>query len=73
MGPMRRLIEERADGDILIVGDRPETDIALAGQDWQSALVLTGVTAAAPADDADHRPSIVLESITDLPEALSGG
>lgn len=68
--PMRRLIEERARGGILMVGDRLETDIALAGNDWQSALVLSGVTQAAPGSDATYRPSVVIESIAELPGLL---
>ena len=68
--PMRRLIEAIAPGPILMVGDRLETDIAFAGDDWLSALVLTGVTTDAPGPDAEHRPSVVLASIVDLPGAL---
>lgn len=50
---MRTLIERTyPDGPIWMVGDRPDTDIALAnGPRWRSILVLTGVTTAA--DDAE--------------------
>lgn len=43
---MREVIESRVpDGDIWMIGDRPETDIALAsGRRWRSILVMTGVT-----------------------------
>lgn len=43
---MRRFIEERSlPGIIWMVGDRPDTDLALAdGERWRGALVLTGVT-----------------------------
>lgn len=70
--PMRRLVRRlAADGPILVIGDRLETDIAMAEvEGWWSALVLTGVETAAPGTDAAHRPSIVLDSIADLPEAL---
>ncbi|MGA7272024.1 MAG: HAD-IIA family hydrolase [Acidimicrobiia bacterium] len=55
---MRRLIEERCPpGTIWMIGDRPDTDLALAAWPrWRSILVLTGVTASAegvsPAPDA---------------------
>lgn len=50
---MRRLIESRLpDGPIWMVGDRPDTDIALAaGPRWRSVLVLTGVTTDASTAD----------------------
>ena len=67
---MRKLVEQRATGGILMVGDRPETDIALAGSDWWSALVLTGVTEAAPGPGDPYPSSIVLDSIVSLPAAL---
>ncbi|HLU53109.1 MAG TPA: HAD-IIA family hydrolase [Acidimicrobiia bacterium] len=43
---MRRLVERRIpEGTIWMVGDRPDTDIALAAAErWKSILVLTGVT-----------------------------
>lgn len=68
--PMRRLVEELADGEILMVGDRPETDIAFAGESWWSALVLTGVTNEPPGPDDAHPADAVLDSIRDLPAAL---
>ena len=56
------------DGEVVVVGDRPETDVALAkAEGWASALVLTGVTdptaAVANATGAD----VVLSSVRDLP------
>lgn len=55
---MRDLIRSRVDGSAWVVGDRVDTDIALAtGEDgWQSVLVLTGITdrATAEAADVDH-------------------
>lgn len=68
--PMRSLIEARALGGILMVGDRPETDIALAGDDWSSVLVLTGVTASAAEIDPRYRPSAIVRSIADVPGLL---
>lgn len=56
--PMRRLIRSRGVGSAWVVGDRPDTDVALAfaEPDWVSVLVLTGVTEdpAAAAHEADH-------------------
>lgn len=64
---MRRFIELRAaPGPIWIVGDRPDTDLALAqGQRWHSALVLTGVTSSA--DAVEPIPDLVAP---DLPAAV---
>lgn len=46
--PMRRLIRSRGVGSAWVIGDRVDTDIALASPepDWRSILVLTGVTGA---------------------------
>lgn len=44
--PMRRLIRSRGVGDAWVIGDRVDTDIAMAVEEdgWRSILVLTGVT-----------------------------
>lgn len=49
--PMRDLIRSRGVVDAWVIGDRVETDVALATAEpgWRSILVLTGVT---PAEDA---------------------
>lgn len=56
--PMRDLIDSRLDGPAWVIGDRIDTDIALAtGEpDWHSILVLTGVTEPGSPDSeaADH-------------------
>ena len=64
---MRRFIEERsAPGPIWMVGDRPDTDLALAvGERWRSALVLTGVTSTPTG--IDPLPDLVAP---DLPTAV---
>lgn len=64
---MRDLIERRVPrGTIWMIGDRPDTDIALAsGPRWRSVLVLTGVTARL--DRLDPEPDHVVE---DLPAAV---
>lgn len=70
---MRRLIEERCPaGTIWMIGDRPDTDLALAAWPrWRSILVLTGVTASAEgvsptpdavADDLARAVELVIES-----------
>lgn len=55
---MRELIRSRGVGEAWVIGDRADTDIALAADepDWRSILVLTGVTGAVEAAEAgaDH-------------------
>jgi HAD superfamily hydrolase (TIGR01450 family) len=69
--PMKRLIAERfADGPVFVVGDRPDTDLALgAHAGWTTVLTLSGVTPAAAADHADA--DIIVETLAALPAALS--
>lgn len=62
--------------NVWMVGDRPETDIAMAkAGGWTSVLTLTGVTASP--DDVPERftPDHVLATVSDLPRLLtqSGG
>jgi 4-nitrophenyl phosphatase len=52
---------------VLVVGDRPETDVAMAiDAGWASALVLTGVTRSLAEVSSDHVPDIVVESLAAL-------
>ncbi|HUG08417.1 MAG TPA: HAD-IIA family hydrolase [Acidimicrobiia bacterium] len=55
---MRELIRSKLDGPTWIIGDRADTDIALAAGegDWRSILVLTGITGRESAREAgaDH-------------------
>lgn len=53
---MRDLIRSKVEGDAWIIGDRLDTDIALAhGEDgWRSVLVLTGISGREGAGDADQ-------------------
>lgn len=64
---MRSFIEVRSgSGPIWMVGDRPDTDLALAdGPRWHTALVLTGVTV--PGAPVEPAPDLVAP---DLPAAL---
>jgi 4-nitrophenyl phosphatase len=54
--PMRRLLRSRGVGRAWIVGDRVDTDVALASseEDWTSILVLTGVTEDGEGSGADY-------------------
>lgn len=68
--PMRRILAEMAgDGPVWMVGDRADTDLAMAVEEgWTSVLVLTGVVTD-PAS-VDPAPDVVLASIADLPAHL---
>lgn len=70
---MRRLIEERfPDLPIWMIGDRLETDIALAsGSRWTSILVLTGVTAAVEPDD-HYLPDYVVPDLAAAAKVIVG-
>jgi HAD superfamily hydrolase (TIGR01450 family) len=54
--PMRALLRARGIGAAWVIGDRVDTDIALAEAepDWTSILVLTGVTTLDEGHGADH-------------------
>jgi 4-nitrophenyl phosphatase len=54
--PMRALLRAKGIGEAWVIGDRVDTDIALARSepDWTSILVLTGVTGPEETGDADH-------------------
>lgn len=60
-----------APGPVWVVGDRPETDLAMAKMEgWNSVLVLTGVVERVDQVPDEYRPDLILQSIADLPEAL---
>lgn len=69
---MRRLIEERCPpGMIWMIGDRPDTDLALAAWPrWRSILVLTGVTASA--EGVSPTPDAVAEDLVRAAELVIG-
>lgn len=54
--PMRALLRARGITEAWVIGDRVDTDVALAKAepDWQSILVLSGVTSEGQAAGADH-------------------
>lgn len=57
--------------DCLVVGDRPDTDLALGERvGMDTALVLTGVTDRADLEDAAVTPDHVLDSLAALPTLL---
>jgi|FLYL01.1.fsa_nt_gi 4-nitrophenyl phosphatase len=68
--PMRDALKTRIRSEpVWVVGDRPETDLAMAkAEGWKGVLVLTGVVQ--PGQDPDPAPDHVLDSIADLPELL---
>lgn len=72
--PMRDAVVQRlGPGPTWVVGDRPETDLALGReQGWTTVLVLTGVVADAGDLDPDEQADLVLGSIADLPSHLAG-
>jgi HAD superfamily hydrolase (TIGR01450 family) len=56
-----------ADGDTWMVGDRPETDMALAkAAGWSAVLTLTGITTDGAAVPPEYSPDLVIDSIADL-------
>ncbi len=65
---MYELIKQRARGSrIIMVGDRPETDIAFAlASGWESVLTLSGVTATPSDVPEQFTPDRVVASIADL-------
>ena len=71
--PMLRLIERRVqNSDVWVVGDRAETDLALAdAAGWGKILVLTGVTQNAAEVPIAIQPDHVLDSIANLRELMS--
>ena len=68
--PLRNLLRTRlSPGESLVIGDRPETDLALGvAEGWKTVLVLTGVTA--PGTEVVPEPDYILESVAGLPDLL---
>ena len=68
---MRDYIAARTVGAVLAVGDRPETDIAMArASGWASALVLSGATESLEDVPAGCTPDVVVETLADLARML---
>lgn len=70
--PMIEAIERRlAPGATAVVGDRPETDLALgAAAGWHRVLVLSGIVSSDEAVPDHLRPDVTLPTIADLPGRL---
>lgn len=70
---MRSLIRKQVVGsDVWVVGDRPETDIAMAtAEGWRSILPLTGVTSSPLGPGLSHRPEFVVPTIADVPRVIA--
>ncbi len=66
--PMLAVIRERIlHEEVWMIGDRPDTDLALARRaGWKAALTLTGVTESAEDVAPSLRPDAVLNSVADL-------
>jgi 4-nitrophenyl phosphatase len=69
--PYRSVVKELTVGSVLMVGDRPETDLAMGrAEGWETALVLTGVVTDPDQVDPSLAPDHVLESIAAVPDLL---
>jgi HAD superfamily hydrolase (TIGR01450 family) len=69
--PMRTVLQDYGGDRPVMVGDRPETDLALGkNEGWATALVLTGVTKDPKDVPKEYTPDLVLDSLAELPDAL---
>ena len=71
--PMRMMIQQQITNDaVWMIGDRPDTDLALAAAaGWGKILVLTGVASADDVLPADLVPDHTIPSIADLPSLVT--
>jgi len=71
--PMRQLVKRHIIGtDVWVVGDKPETDIAMAeSEGWRSVLPLTGVTSSDIVASLSHDPDFIVASIEDVPAVIA--
>jgi HAD superfamily hydrolase (TIGR01450 family) len=68
---MTLLGEHIATDTVWVIGDRPETDLALAvNGGWSSVLVLTGVVTNANDVPSEFAPNYVVASLADVPALL---
>ncbi len=69
--PMREVLKGRGGAHPLIIGDRPDTDIALGkAEGWPTVLVLSGVVSDPAAVPGEFTPDLVINSLADLPKTL---
>ncbi|NHZ71051.1 MAG: HAD-IIA family hydrolase [Proteobacteria bacterium] len=73
LAPMIDLIRQRIRGEtVWVVGDRPETDIAMAAKvGWKSILVHTGITESNDVVPDSFAPDHRAASITDVPRLVT--
>lgn len=71
--PTVDLVASRAQSqDVWVVGDRAETDLAMAEQaGWKSVLVLTGVGTRESRLPSGAVPDLILDTVADLLDAVS--
>ena len=71
--PMLDLVRSRVRGNrVWVVGDRPETDLAMArSAGWSGVLVLTGVTGSDETIGPHDAPDHTLENITSIPALVA--
>ena len=72
--PMAEVCERRLTGarDIAVIGDRPDTDLALgSSRGWTTILVTSGIVSKDDASAVDPVPDLVLGSIAELPAHLA--
>ena len=70
--PIRTLIAGLLDdGPTLVIGDRPETDLATGqAEGWDTVLVLTGVTSDPKDVPDEYTPTYVIPSISNLGDLI---
>jgi 4-nitrophenyl phosphatase len=72
--PFRAVVRARCVGEVVMVGDRAETDIAMGkAEGWTTVLVRTGVTTDTVAIPHRYRPDHIIDSIADVPHLLGVG
>ena len=69
--PMRAMLRERIGGETWMIGDRVDTDIAMAAlePEWRSILVLTGVTGP---DDHIGAADVVVDDLAEAAKLVLG-
>ncbi len=69
--PMRKALARRAGAHPLIIGDRPDTDIAIGkAEGWATVLTLTGVARDPDQVAPELKADFVVGSIVELPDLL---
>ena len=67
----RALLSELSEDPVVMVGDRPETDLAMGkAEGWATVLVLSGVVTDPAHVDSRYTPDHVIPSIASLPDLI---